>query len=174
MDAIKQGLHAVGHGISAVADKVTSVADPLAAKMIPDTPEHALSPLWAAIMANKLADVEAAIAAGADLNERLGAEKDTPLTYVCRRGQLTYPPHEIPAALIRAGADLEAPDGHPHTAVQIALMAGAEKTADLLIKSGANTDGVEHIKSKIHSVASWDVLKSHQILKREYQHEPSA
>lgn len=51
---------------------------------------------------------------------------------------------------------------------QVALIHTASKTADLLIKSGCNTDGVEAILSKIHQLSSWDVLKDYNLLKREY------
>lgn len=111
-------------------------------------PEPGLSPLWAAVKKLDAAGVSAAAAAGANLNER-DAAGDTPLLAIAREGHYKYPPAEIPTALVRGGADLEARDKSGLTALQVSLLAGWQNIAELLIKSGASTSGVPAIKGRI-------------------------
>jgi hypothetical protein len=63
--------------------------------------------------------------------------------------RLPPPPAEIPAALVGAGADLEARDAGGMTALQVSLLAGWQNIAELLIKSGASTAGVAAIKGRL-------------------------
>ena len=81
-----------------------------------------LSPLWAAIKKADSGGVQSAIASGADVNER--AEGLTPLHYIARKGHYQFPPREIPEALVKAGADLEAKDGEGLTALEVSLLKG--------------------------------------------------
>ncbi|PNW76653.1 hypothetical protein CHLRE_11g467773v5 [Chlamydomonas reinhardtii] len=130
--------------ISQVAINIYKVS----AMMSPQEP--AQSPLWAALKKLDLGGVAAAVRAGADVNEREGgADGDTPLLMIARAGHYKYPPAEIPAALVKAGADLEAKDKSGLTALQVSLLAGWQNIAELLIKSGASTAGVASIKSRL-------------------------
>lgn len=66
-----------------------------------------------------------AIASGADVNERV--EGLTPLHFIARKGHYQYPPREIPEALVKAGADLEAKDGDGLTALEVSLLKGGRR-----------------------------------------------
>ncbi|KAG2429521.1 hypothetical protein HXX76_010756 [Chlamydomonas incerta] len=129
--------------ISQVAINIYKVT----AMMSPQEP--AQSPLWAALKKLDLGGVSAAVRAGADVNEREGAGGDTPLLMIARAGHYKYPPAEIPAALVKAGADMEAKDKAGLTALQVSLLAGWQNIAELLIKSGASTSGVAAIKPRL-------------------------
>ncbi|KAG2446897.1 hypothetical protein HYH02_008053 [Chlamydomonas schloesseri] len=112
--------------------------------------EPAQSPLWAALKKLDLGAVSAAVRGGADVNEREGGPGgDTPLLMIARAGHYKYPPAEIPAALVKAGADLEAKDKAGLTALQVSLLSGWQNIAELLIKSGASTAGVAAIKPRL-------------------------
>ncbi|GLC35235.1 hypothetical protein PLESTB_000587000 [Pleodorina starrii] len=113
-----------------------------------DKSEAGLSPLWSGLKKLDLAAVTAAIRAGADVNER-DAAGDTPLLMIARQGHYKYPPSEIPAALVKAGADMEAKDKNGLTALQVSLLAGWQNISELLIKSGASTAGVASIKARL-------------------------
>jgi ankyrin repeat protein len=86
--------------------------------------------------------------AAADLNER-NANGDTALLFIAREGHYKYPPKDIPAALLTAGADMEAKDRSGLTALQVSLVAGWQNISELLIKSGASTAGVAAIKPRL-------------------------
>lgn len=111
-------------------------------------PEAGLSPLWAALKKLDLGGVNAALRAGANPNER-DAGGDTPLLLIARAGHYKYPPSEIPAALVKGGADMETTDKSGLTALQVSLLAGWQNIAELLIKSGASTAGVPAIKARL-------------------------
>lgn len=85
---------------------------------------------------------------GADLNER-NAAGDTAMLYIARQGHYKFPPKEIPAALITAGANLEAKDSKGMTALQVALLSGWQNIAEILIKGGASTAGVAEVKPRL-------------------------
>lgn len=110
--------------------------------------EPGLSPLWTGVKKLSAVDVQAALGQGADINER-NAEGDTPLLYIARQGHYKYPPADIPTALVKAGADLEAQDSKGLTALQVSLLAGWQNIAELLIKSKAQTSGVAAIKGRV-------------------------
>ncbi|GLI66316.1 hypothetical protein VaNZ11_010094 [Volvox africanus] len=110
--------------------------------------ETGLSPLWSSLKKLDLPGVNAALRAGADPNER-DATGDTPLLMIARAGHYKYPPGEIPAALVKAGADMEAKDNNGLTALQVSLLSGWQNVAELLIKSGASTSGVSAIKGRL-------------------------
>ncbi|EFJ42946.1 hypothetical protein VOLCADRAFT_107046 [Volvox carteri f. nagariensis] len=111
-------------------------------------PEAGLTPLWAAVKRLDLGAVNAALRAGADPNER-DAAGDTPLLCIARAGHYKYPPNEIPAALVKAGADMEAKDKSGLTALQVSLLSGWQNIAELLIKAGASTAGVAAVKNRL-------------------------
>uniref|UniRef100_A0A7S0R2P2 Uncharacterized protein n=1 Tax=Chlamydomonas leiostraca TaxID=1034604 RepID=A0A7S0R2P2_9CHLO len=112
-------------------------------------PEPGLSPLWAAIKRLDTAGLKTHMQrGGVDLNER-NANGDTPLLFIAREGHYKYPPQDLPAALIKAGADLEAKDRQGLTALQVSLLAGWQNIAELLINSGASTSGVTAIKGRL-------------------------
>lgn len=106
------------------------------------------SPLWQGLQKLDLGAVNSAVRSGADVNERDG-NGDTPLLMIARAGHYKYPPSEIPAALVKAGADMEAKDKSGLTALQVSLLSGWQNIAELLIKSGASTEGVAYIKSRL-------------------------
>ncbi|KAJ9533985.1 hypothetical protein QJQ45_027059, partial [Haematococcus lacustris] len=124
--------------------------------------EPGLSPMWTAVKKLDLQGVKVAISQGLDLNER-DANGDTPLLYIARAGHYKYPPCEIPAALLEAGADKEARDKAGLTALQVSLLAGWQNISDndtvvtdcvwlcaeLLIKAGADTSGVRSIVPRL-------------------------
>ncbi|GIL74417.1 hypothetical protein Vretimale_2058 [Volvox reticuliferus] len=111
-------------------------------------PETGQSPLWSSLKKLDLSGVNAALRAGANPNER-DAAGDTPLLMIARAGHYKYPPGEIPAALVKAGADMEAKDSNGLTALQVSLLSGWQNIAELLIKSGASTAGVTTIKGRL-------------------------
>ncbi|KAL6747179.1 ankyrin repeat-containing domain protein, partial [Haematococcus lacustris] len=110
--------------------------------------EPGLSPMWTAVKKLDLQGVKVAISQGLDLNER-DANGDTPLLYIARAGHYKYPPREIPAALLEAGADKEARDKAGLTALQVSLLAGWQNISELLIKAGADTSGVRSIVPRL-------------------------
>ncbi|GFR45160.1 hypothetical protein Agub_g6544 [Astrephomene gubernaculifera] len=112
-------------------------------------PEPGLTPLWAAVKRLDLSAVKAALNSGASPDERDATSGDTPLLMIARAGHYKYPPSEIPAALVRAGADLEARDKAGLTALQISLLSGWQNIAELLISSGASTAGVAEVKPRL-------------------------
>lgn len=92
--------------------------------------------------------VSAALRSGGDPNQR-NASGLTPLHYIAREGHYKFPPSEIPAALLAAGADLEAKDSEGLTALQVSLLKGWQNISELLIKKGASTSGVPGIRSRL-------------------------
>ncbi|KXZ54040.1 hypothetical protein GPECTOR_5g15 [Gonium pectorale] len=111
--------------------------------------EPGLSPLWTGLRKLDLGAVSAALRSGADPNEREPGSGDTPLLMIARAGHYKYPPAEIPAALVKAGADMEVKDKSGLTALQVSLLSGWQNIAELLINSGASTSGVAAIKGRL-------------------------
>ena len=111
-------------------------------------PEPGLSPLWQSIKRIDSDGVQAAVASGADLNERDGLG-DTPLLFIARQGHYKYRPAEIPSILIKGGADMEAVDQKGLTPLNVSLLAGWQNISELLIGAGASTQGVAAIKGRI-------------------------
>ncbi|KAG2498660.1 hypothetical protein HYH03_003406 [Edaphochlamys debaryana] len=137
------GPNPVRQALSQVASTVYKVSAAMS------KPEPAQSPLWTGLKKLDLGAVQTAIRSGADLNEREVGSGDTPLLMIARQGHYKYPPAEIPAALVKAGADMEAKDGKGMTALQVSLLAGWQNIAELLIKSGASTAGVAAVKPRL-------------------------
>eukprot|EP00798_Chlamydomonas_sp_ICE-L_P003569 gene3570-13647_t len=102
--------------------------------------EAVLPPLWTAILL--------AISSNADLNE-VNANGDTPLTYIAKEGHYKYPPSEIPEALVKAGANIEATDRNRNTPLEISLLSGWQNVAELMLRYNAKTDGVAAIKTRV-------------------------
>ncbi|MEW5297985.1 MAG: hypothetical protein WDW38_003716 [Sanguina aurantia] len=110
--------------------------------------EPGLSPLWAGVKKLNLSMVQSAIQGGANLNE-VDANGDTALLYIARAGHYKFKPSEIPAALLKAGANKEAKDSKGLTALQVSLLAGWQNISELLLKEKADTSGVPAINSRI-------------------------
>lgn len=55
---------------------------------------------------------------------QVDANGDTALLYIARAGHYKFKPSEIPAALLKAGANKEAKDSKGLTALQVSLLAG--------------------------------------------------
>mmetsp|Transcript_23454 Transcript_23454/g.51493 ORF Transcript_23454/g.51493 Transcript_23454/m.51493 type:complete len:201 (-) Transcript_23454:240-842(-) len=139
-------VHAEANPVRATLDTVVNGIFKLQGAL--SASEPGASPLWTAIKRIDLTAVNAAITANTYLNER-DSRGDTPLIYVAREGHYKYIPSEIPAALIRGGADLEARDSKGLSALQVSLLSGWYHTAELLISSRASTAGVAAIKSRV-------------------------
>lgn len=124
--------------------------------------DPSLSLLWQSILKLDLNGVTNTISKGGDVNER-NAAGDTPLLYIARQGHYKFPPAQIPLALVKAGADLEAKDSSNLTALQVSLLSGWQNIAELLIKNGADTAGVASIKGRVTCPDCKRVIQQYQL-----------
>jgi hypothetical protein len=65
------------------------------------------------------AGVSAALGSGASANDASPVSGETPLLFIAKQGHYKYPPADIPALLIGAGADLEAKNADGRTALEV-------------------------------------------------------
>eukprot|EP00798_Chlamydomonas_sp_ICE-L_P025351 gene25351-11011_t len=110
-------------------------------------------PLWRALHRKEEKAVANLLAKGVDANERDG-DGNTPLLHVSKEGHYKYPPQNIPLALVKGGAMLEAVDNEGYTALQISLIRGWHRTAALLLTHGANRSDIPRIRGMITSAES--------------------
>lgn len=97
--------------------------------------------------------VEAALASGGDANERMPGSTDTPLLYIARAGHYKYPPAEIPLALVKGGADMEAKDASGKTALEVCGWGrGSEGGRGVGRGMGGCSIGRQHVPQRLYAL----------------------